>query len=510
MKLIWNVGIYARVSTDKKEQQESIPAQVQSLKKWLEEKQKTDNNADYNLVEVYEDAGFSGSNFNRTSFLKMKTDIEQGKINMVITRDLSRFARNYITAGYYLEDYFKVNNIRFVSVLDNVDTQEEFNDIIPFKNILNEMYIKDCSRKTKDGLKQRMLTGSSIASKPPYGYKFEEENCGGTKKIKLVSSEDNTTEVVRKIFMLYIQGWSMNRIASFLNQEKIPSPSVRLNYSSATCGIWNSSSIRYILTNPKYGGIMAQQRWRKISYKTKRVEATAKSEWIYGDEFEGIISRNDYEEVQKQIKKRAKNYRHKGTKPHIFTSVLQCNECGGSMCYRKNYKGYKCSDSQKGGGRCSAHSIKEAELFQIVSDVLKEAAKKYINNEEICSEFRSLLFKNTVRDVDLKNIEKELKKLDSQFIKVYSDRLNNYITDRNYELLIKYIQINQEKLIKEKERILNKDKEPCENFRKIIDEILSFQQIDRQLVENFIDKIVISEDKNTKEKKADIYYKFRI
>jgi DNA invertase Pin-like site-specific DNA recombinase len=124
LKKIWKVAIYARVSTDKKEQQETIPAQVSSLRKWLLEKSKEDKEAVYNLIEVYEDQGFSGSNFERDSFIRMKEDIEKGKINMILTRDLSRFARNYVVAGYYLEDYFKENGVRFVSVLDNVDTIE--------------------------------------------------------------------------------------------------------------------------------------------------------------------------------------------------------------------------------------------------------------------------------------------------------------------------------------------------------------------------------------------------
>ena len=173
MNKIWDIAIYARVSTDKKEQSESIPVQVENLKKWILNKSKEDLSAIYNLIDVYQDQGTSGSSFDRESFIRMKEDIEDKKINMIVTRDLSRFSRNYILAGYYLEDYFKVNNIRFISVLDNVDTESEFdNDIIPFKNILNEMFIKDCSRKVRSALLTRMERGSSIASKPPYGYNF--------------------------------------------------------------------------------------------------------------------------------------------------------------------------------------------------------------------------------------------------------------------------------------------------------------------------------------------------
>ena len=206
MRKMWNVAIYARVSTDKESQAESIPAQVGNLKKWLLEKSKQDRESVYNLVNIYEDQGMSGTNFNRESFIRMKKDIEDKKINMVLTRDLSRFSRDYITAGYYLEDYFKVNNIRFISVLDNVDTETEFNDIIPFKNILNEMYVKDCSKRVRSALHDRMQRGSSIASKPPYGYKFEEVYEGNQKNIILVQEGGETTEVVKEIFSLYIQG----------------------------------------------------------------------------------------------------------------------------------------------------------------------------------------------------------------------------------------------------------------------------------------------------------------
>lgn len=219
MNKIWNIAIYARVSTDKKGQSESIPAQVQNLKKWILEKSRNDKKSIYNLVDVYEDQGRSGANFNRDAFIRMKADIENGKINMIVTRDLSRFSRNYVLAGYYLEDYFKVNGVRFISVLDNVDTEEEFNDIIPFKNILNEMYVKDCSKRVKSGLRSRMERGSNIASKPLYGYKSEEIYEGNQKIILLKPRNDETTEVVKEIFNLYLKGWGAGRIATHLMIE---------------------------------------------------------------------------------------------------------------------------------------------------------------------------------------------------------------------------------------------------------------------------------------------------
>ena len=517
LRKIWNVALYARVSTDKKEQQESMPAQVQSLKKWLLEKSDTDKGSIYNLIEVYEDAGFSGSNFERKSFIKMKEDIDKGIINMIVTRDLSRFSRNYVTAGYYLEEYFKVNGVRFISVFDNVDTLEEINDIIPFKNILNEMYIKDCSRRSRDGLKQRMIRGSSIASKPPYGYIFEEEYEGNIKTIRLIAAADETTETVKEIFKLYIKGYGFGKIATHLNSKGIAPPSAKLeNFTLAKFGLWTNNTIKSILNNPKYGGVMVQGRWKKVSYKIKKVKKTLKDEWIYGGEFHGIISKKVFEEVQNLITKRAKNYRYKDHNIYIFSSVLKCSECGGSMSFRKSYQGYKCTNSQMGGGRCTAHSIKEEELEKIIiTDLLQYTATKF-NSQDIYSKIDKSVYKRTNNDNKLKNIERELRKLDKQFELLYLDKLDKKVSERNFGILSSTIETKQKELINRKKEIPSY-KEMVENYNEMdkiykseIDKILSFQNLDRTMIENLIEKIIISEDKESKEKSLDIFYKFHI
>ena len=516
-KKIWDVALYARVSTDKKGQQESIPAQVQSLKKWLLEKSKADKESLYNLIEVYEDAGFSGSNFHRESFIRMKEDIEKGKINMIVTRDLSRFSRNYITAGYYLEEYFKVNGVRFISVLDNVDTLEEISDIIPFKNILNEMYIKDCSRRSRDGLRQRMIRGSSIASKPPYGYKFEEKYEGNIKTIRLVVAGDETTETVKEIFDLYLKGYGFGKLATHLNLKGIEPPSAKLNnFAFSKFGLWTSNSIKSILNNPKYGGIMVQGRWKKVSYKMKKVRATLQDEWIYGGEFEGVVSKEVFEEVQKRIKKRAKNYRYKGENVHAFSSVLKCKECGGSMYYRKEFRGYKCANSQIGGGRCTSHSVKEEELKGIIIGDLVQYTLTKLNVQDIYNKIHKFIFIKEDYDKKLRSIESELKKLDRQFQELYVDRFNEKISERNFEFLSVGIEKKQQNLVNEKEEVASKldidnnYNERYKVYKSEIDKVLCFQNLDRIMVESLIDEIIISEDKQMKQKSIDIFYKFKV
>ena len=514
---IWNVALYARVSTDKKGQQESIPAQVQSLKEWLLEKSDTDRSSIYNLIEVYEDAGFSGSNFERESFIRMKKDIEQGKINMIVTRDLSRFSRNYITAGYYLEEYFKISGVRFISVFDNVDTLEEINDIVPFKNILNEMYIKDCSRRSRDGLKQRMIRGSSIASKPPYGYRFEEEYKGNMKTIKLVSADDETTEIVKEIFELYLKGYGFGKLASHLNLKGIAPPSAKLNnFSFSKFGLWTSNSIKMILNNPKYGGIMVQGRWKKVSYKIKKVRAAPHDEWIYGGEFEGIVSKEIFEEVQRLISKRAKNYRYKGEKPYIFSSVLKCKECGGSMSYRKDFQGYKCTNSQMGGGKCTSHSFKEEELKRVIVADLRQYVLTKLNVQDIYNKIDKSIYKRENHAKRLNSIEGEISRLDRQFQRLYLDKFNGEINERNFKALANSIEKKQQDLIDKREEILSYIGTPdahnhgYEAYKSEIDKIVTFQDLDRVMIEGLIEEIIISENKEMKQKSIDIFYKFEI
>lgn len=516
MNKIWNIAIYARVSTDKKEQSESIPVQVENLKKWILNKSREDASAIYNLIDVYQDQGTSGSSFDRESFIRMKEDMENKKINMIVTRDLSRFSRNYILAGYYLEDYFKVNNIRFISVLDNVDTESEFdNDIIPFKNILNEMYIKDCSRKVKSALLTRMERGSSIASKPPYGYKFQEVYEGNQKNIKLISAEDESSQIVKEIFTLYLSGWGAGKIASYLNKQGIEPPSNKIkNFARRKFGKWSNNTIISILKNPKYGGFMVQGRYKKVSYKVKKINIMPAEHWIYGGEFDGIISKDIFERTEQMMKDRSNsNYRYRNGVIHVFSGVLKCGKCSGSMSYRKKYKGYKCTNSQQGAQRCSPHSIKEARLTEIISNEIKGMIDEKIDKSKLYDRLNNIKVENDFKN-ELKFVEKELDVLDGKFKKIYEDKLEGIINQRNFDFMLQDIQEKQDKLIQRKNQLANMlkknsdDSDLLNKYKIEIDNLLEAKIIDRRLVETLVDKIVIDEADGNKEKKITIYYKF--
>ena len=515
MNRVWNIAIYARVSTDKESQSESIGVQVENLKKWIIDKSRSECDSVYNLVGVYEDKGQSGSTFDRMSFTRMKQDIEDKKINMVLTRDLSRFSRNYIMAGFYLEDYFKVNNIRFVSVLDNVDTETEFDDIIPFKNIINEMYIKDCSRRVRSALTTRMERGSCIASKPPYGYKFEEIYEGNQKTILLVPKNDETTEVVKEIFTLYLSGWGAGRIATYLNEKKVPPPSSYIkNFGKCKFGIWNNNTIVSMLKNYKYGGFMAQGTYKKVSYKVKKINQVEKEQWIIGGEFEGIIPKDIFLKTQEVLKTRSeRNYRYKNGVIHPFSTVLVCSKCKGSMTYRGKYKGYKCVNSQQGGKRCTPHSIKENDLINIVSADIRVMIDKNINKNKVYKKYDAIKLDDNLEG-ELAQINEEISKVDSRFRKLYEDKLEGVISEYNFNNMIGYIQKEQERLLEKKGQLTTMVDNTCNNnellnqYRKEIDDLLQARNIDRNFVETLIDKIIVEEVEGGKEKKITIQYKF--
>lgn len=510
---IWKIGIYARVSTDNNDQKESIPAQIQSMREWVIKKSNEDKDNIYEIIKTYEDLGCSGSDFHRESFIRMKGDIEAGIINMVVTRDLSRFGRNYLMAGYYLEDYFKINNVRFISILDQVDTITEINDIVPFKNLLNEMYIKDCSRRSRDGLKQRMKRGSCISSKPPYGYIREiiEEN--NQKTIRLVPANDETTEVVKSIYHLYLQGYGYAKIAGILNKENIPPPASRLNFPLQKRDLWTPNSIKSILTNYKYGGDMVQGQHTKLSYKIKKVVKVPEEDWISGGSFRGIIEPEIFNEVQEQMRKRVKSYRYKGSKAHIFSGILICNECGSTFVYVKKYQGYKCANSQNGSKKCTAHSIKEEFLLKTIREELKKQSAPFHN--KLYEECKAAFSENeTDIELQLKRVVNELSRLEYKFNKLYEDRLEGLISESNFENFSSQLQKKQKVLQDRKEELQKKQEkantaEADEKLQQKIDEFLEYRELTREDTGYFIEKIIVTQDPGTNQKRLDIFYKFR-
>ena len=266
INILSNVGLYIRISReddDKIEMSESINNQKSLLTQYVKE-----NNL--RLIDIYIDDGYSGTNFDRPEFKRMIDDILKGKINMVITKDMSRLGRDYIGTGELIEKFFPTHGVRYIAVTDNIDTylDSSNNDIAPFKAIMNDMYAKDISKKIKSSLRAKQKEGKWVGGRTPFGYIQDPNN-----KNKLIIFEEQAV-VVRRIFDMCLEGLSFYKIALKLTNEKVKTPAeyysfewksnYHLNY-----GLWHAKTIRDILTNRMYIGDLVQNKRNKVNYKVK-------------------------------------------------------------------------------------------------------------------------------------------------------------------------------------------------------------------------------------------------
>lgn len=283
---IYKVGIYIRLSKEdlknKTKESESIINQRNLINQYLKEH-------NLGVEKEYVDDGFSGTTFDRPAFNQMIKDIEAKKINMVITKDLSRLGRDYIKSGYYLEEYFPMKKVRYISILENIDTaiNNTNNDIAPFKALFNDMQSKDTSKKIRTILNHLKRQGLFIGNTASYGYQKDPNN-----KHKIII-DNKTAPIVRKIFDLALEKYSYKEIANYLNKEKIKTPRDYKLHSSGHQ--WSVNSVYQILHNYMYTGNMTQGVQTKLNYKSKKRIFLDKSHWIIvPNTHQAIISEEEY------------------------------------------------------------------------------------------------------------------------------------------------------------------------------------------------------------------------
>ena len=321
MQNIQRVGNYLRLSRDDgncNAESMSIANQKQLLADYVRER-------GWDLVEGYIDDGFSGTTFERPAFKRMLQDIERGHIDCVITKDLSRLGRNYAKTGYYTEEYFLEHGVRYIAINDNVDTMKEDNDIAPFKNILNEMYAKDISRKIRSAIAVNAKQGMFLGSKPPFGY----TRCP-TDKHKLIP-DDEPAQIVKRIFAMFDAGDSGRHISEVLNNEGVLSPRAYyydqigrenpLNESMT----WNSNTVMQLLKNQVYIGNMAQGKRRVVSFKTKNRAIVPEEDWIIVENtHEALVGKDIWARVQKRIASGKSPRVTRSGEISLFAGVARC------------------------------------------------------------------------------------------------------------------------------------------------------------------------------------------
>ena len=514
------VAIYIRLSKEdikengKEDESESIQNQKTLLTKYVTE-------TGYTLVDIYVDDGFTGTNFDRPAFQRMLRDIEAGKINMVVTKDLSRLSRDYIGTGEYVEKWFPAHNVRYIALTDAIDTAIDStnNDIAPFKAILNDMYAKDLSKKIRTALHTMQSEGKWVGGCPPFGYKVDPDD-----KNHLVI-DDIEGPIIKKIFNLFINGHKINEIRNILNDEKAPTFSITRNRSferegksGNIYGYWSNTTLKKILKNRLYTGDMIQNRRSRINYKYRKIVCNPEDKWIIVENtHEALIDKKTFLKVQELLPKQNKRNDRKGD--FLLDKLLQCADCSHNISIRARrangksttvcnyYRKYKVEYNL-----CTSHGFDYDTLENGVINIIKnimdslqvDKIEKAIQKE--CNECTTI---ESVKN-NISKLEIDINKLKTSLDNMYMDKLLNKVTEEMYERVhLKLAKDIEEKEIKLKEakEYLNEIEnsgETAENLKALVNEFINVEHPTRDLILKLINHISIHENGN-----IDIHFNFK-
>lgn len=502
-----NVGLYIRLSReddDKVEISESITNQKSLLIQYVKE-----NNL--RLVDIYIDDGYSGTSFDRPAFKRMIDDILKGKINMVITKDMSRLGRDYIGTGELIEKFFPSHGVRYIAVTDNIDTylDSSNNDIAPFKAIMNDMYAKDISKKIKSSLKAKQKEGKWVGGRNPFGYMKDPND-----RNKLIIFEEQAV-IVRRIFDMCLEGLSFYKIALRLTNEKVKTPAeyysfewknnYHLNY-----GLWHAKTIRDILTNRMYIGDLVQNKRNKVNYKVKKIIKNNPENYIVVENtHEAIIEKEIFYQVQKRIPKNAGRNEKKET--HLLDGLLYCGDCGHRISVtsrrKKDNRCYTICNYYRTYMKyhvCTTHSNNYDVLENIILNTLKELCLNYIDKKKIKEETLKNINNDNKQSIkkEISVLKTEINRINSNLDNIYLDKLNKVIIKEQFNRvkikLENELKIKQDRYIELSSNINEKYNNEINHkkIEKFIDEFLLMEKHNRELIVSLVDRIEIFEDKN--------------
>ena len=461
------------------------------------------------VYDTYIDDGWSGTSFDRPGFQRMLRDIEAGRVNMVITKDLSRLGRDYIMTGHYMERYFPEKRVRYISLLDGVDTgiESSANDITPFRAIMNDMYAKDISKKIKSVKHDKQRKGEFIGGKPMYGYRMHP-----SEKNRIVIDED-AAPVVRRIFAMALAGTSCRQIAARLNEEGVLSPAayagLTLSCHGPYSGQWSSERITAMLKNETYIGNMVQGRTARISYKTKKCLRRQPQQWVVVEHtHEPLIDPETFRKVQLMVNSR-RNTRSR-TYDFLLKGLIFCHECGYPLAVmnRRNAAGedrlfFVCRTYQRftKAGVCSCHSIKEQTVTEAVIERTREVCEAYLNPERlrpIAAAAVAASGRVDGREEELSALHARIDSMTAHLDRIYMDRLNGLLADVDFECLywrITAIRTARQENLRELEA-QKKTPVPIEDrARELVQQFLHCAFTSRELLVSLIERIELTESK---------------
>ena len=506
-------ALYARLSLDDGNVGESMS--IQSQKAILT--RKAEELGIYNY-RFYVDDGYSGTNFNRPSFQQMIADIEAGKVTCVITKDLSRLGRNYLESGAYIEVFFPKHQVRYIAVNDGVDSANSGEmDITPFKNILNEFYSRDVSKKVKSGKYIRASQGKFMGTHAPFGYQKDPED----KNHLLVDEE--TAPIVRQIFRWALEGHGPNFIRRRLEEQKVPCPTwwnrergfrnVRTKWEKKDPVngryMWDFSVIKDILMNPVYTGAIASQK-KDYRFKIGTIGEKKPQDWIVVEErHEPIVDRKSFDIVQDKLKSRQRS-RQTG-EISLFAGLLKCGECGKSLTIRytndKHPKQiYSCKTyNAYGKQHCTQHRVEYETLYRLVLNKIRECAKAALmDGEAVAGRLTNTCEaeqkgQREALERSLTKHEERIEVLEKMVLRLYEDMVAGRISEANFNLMLDKTQKEQAEL---KERVEQGRRKLADEIRLAVDakqwvdaiqEYADITELDAATLNRLIKEIVVHE-----------------
>ena len=500
----YHAALYIRLS---KEDESEAPSQsVQNQESLLREFVQQHR---LSVYDTYVDDGWSGTNFDRPSFQRMIADIEAKKVNMVITKDLSRLGRDYIMTGHYMERYFPEHRVRYISLLDGIDTgvDSTANDITPFRAIMNDMYAKDISKKIKSVKRDKQRKGQFIGGKPVYGYKMHP-----TEKNKIVIDEE-VAPIVRRIFALALSGMSCRNIATLLNQEGVPTPATYANLPVAKpgpyTGLWSSERISDMLQNETYIGNMVQGRSVKISYKSKKCLKQDPANWVVVEgTHEPLVDAETFRKVRMLVNSR--KHTRSRTYDFLLKGLIFCHECGYPLAVlnRKNARGedvlyFVCRTYQRftKAGVCTCHSIKEKTVTDAVVAKVREVCQAYLDPDELLPmalEAVENARKQNNLETELQVVQAKIDSLTANLDRMYTDRLNGLLPEEDFQRIFNRMKLDRKLLEEKRQELELQKKSPVrseDRARELVQRFIETAGESRELLVSLIERVELTEDK---------------
>ena len=498
-------ALYCRLSQDDKQEGDSnsIINQKKILKKYALDR-------GYTNIQLYIDDGVSGTTFNRAGFQSMIADVEAGKVKRVIVKDMSRLGRDYLQVGMYTEIFFPEHDVHFIAVNDGVDSNQEDNEFTPFRNIINEWYAKDTSKKIRAVKRSKGMAGEHIGSHPPYGYMKNPEN----KKEWLIDEE--AAEVVREIFRLCVGGYGPTRIAHILTERKILCPTY---YALEKGGkprtalpadkyTWNGPVVAKILDRMDYLGHTVNFKTHVKSYKVHKTIYNSPDQWkVFEGTHEAIIDKETFEIVQK-IRAGKRRPTRMGEMP-MFSGLLYCADCGRKLSFHRKADEpaekhhYLCENYRSNTANCTMHYIRNVVVERIVLENLKEVIQ-YVSNYE--DEFVRMVMDSDMRQRNrelsqkkkrLSEVQKRIGELDTIFQRIYEDNIIGKLSDERFMKMSKGYEDEQHTLQVEADEIQSelqqeeKKSVDVKRFLAIVKKYTDLTELTPEILREFIDKIIV-------------------